>query len=106
MVIGVVPLLIANGAGAKSRFDIGVIIAAGMAIGTMFTLFITPAVYSYVARDRRRFIADAHQHEDEMAADNVIHGEAGHAPKVVSAPANDQDKKGRKKRSDLAEAAE
>ena len=53
MVIGVVPLLIADGAGAKSRFDIGVVIAAGMTIGTMFTLFITPAIYSYVARDRR-----------------------------------------------------
>ncbi|MBI2719280.1 MAG: efflux RND transporter permease subunit [Rhizobiales bacterium] len=54
MVIGVVPLLLANGAGAKSRFDIGVVIAAGMAIGTVFTLFITPAIYSFVARDRRK----------------------------------------------------
>jgi hydrophobe/amphiphile efflux-1 (HAE1) family protein len=53
MVIGVVPLLLANGAGAKSRFDIGIVIAAGMAIGTMFTLFITPAIYSYIAKDRR-----------------------------------------------------
>jgi multidrug efflux pump len=53
MVIGVVPLLIAAGAGARSRFDIGIVIAAGMTIGTMFTLFITPAIYSFVARDRR-----------------------------------------------------
>ncbi|MBC8036125.1 MAG: efflux RND transporter permease subunit, partial [Rhizobiales bacterium] len=51
--IGVVPLLIADGAGAKSRFDIGIVIAAGMTIGTLFTLFITPAIYSFVARDRR-----------------------------------------------------
>ena len=57
MVIGVVPLLIANGAGARSRFDIGIVIAAGMAIGTMFTLFITPAIYSFVARDRRKLAA-------------------------------------------------
>jgi multidrug efflux pump len=54
MVVGMVPLLIAQGAGAKSRFDIGLVIAAGMMIGTMFTLFVTPAVYTYVARDRRR----------------------------------------------------
>ena len=54
MVIGVVPLLIAAGAGARSRFDIGIVIAAGMTIGTMFTLFITPAIYSFVARDRRK----------------------------------------------------
>ena len=53
MVVGMVPLLIAQGAGAKSRFDIGLVIACGMLVGTMFTLFITPAVYTYVARDRR-----------------------------------------------------
>lgn len=53
MVIGVVPLLLANGAGAKSRFDIGIIIAAGMTVGTMFTLFITPAIYTYLARDHQ-----------------------------------------------------
>jgi multidrug efflux pump len=53
MVVGMVPLLIAQGAGAKSRFDIGLVIAAGMMIGTLFTLFVTPAVYTYVARDRR-----------------------------------------------------
>ena len=48
----------ANGAGAKSRFDIGVVIAAGMAIGTMFTLFITPAIYSFLAKDRRNLAAE------------------------------------------------
>jgi multidrug efflux pump len=59
MVVGMVPLLIAHGAGAKSRFDIGLVIAAGMTVGTMFTLFITPAVYTFVARDRRRMTARA-----------------------------------------------
>ena len=54
MVVGMVPLLIAQGAGAKSRFDIGLVIAAGMMVGTMFTLFVTPAIYTYIARDRRR----------------------------------------------------
>ena len=47
MVVAMVPLLIAKGAGAASRFDIGVVIAAGMTIGTLFTLFVTPAVYTY-----------------------------------------------------------
>jgi multidrug efflux pump len=70
MVIGVVPLLIADGAGAKSRFDIGVVIAAGMTIGTLFTLFVTPAVYSYVARDRRGMAAAlAHEIEEPAAAE-------------------------------------
>ena len=76
MVIGVVPLLIADGAGAKSRFDIGVVIAAGMTIGTFFTLFITPAIYSYVARDRR------HMHDLENESDVLEH-------EVVTTPAND-----------------
>ncbi len=52
MVVGMVPLLRASGAGASSRYSIGLVIAAGMLIGTLFTLFVTPAVYTYVARDR------------------------------------------------------
>ena len=51
MVVGMVPLLTASGAGAASRFAIGLVIAAGMTIGTLFTLFVTPVVYTYVARD-------------------------------------------------------
>jgi multidrug efflux pump len=54
MVVGMVPLILAAGAGARSRFDIGVVIAMGMAIGTMFTLFVTPAVYTFLARDHAR----------------------------------------------------
>jgi len=53
MVVGMVPLLIASGAGAASRFDIGLVIAAGMTVGTTFTLFVTPAVYTYLARSHR-----------------------------------------------------
>jgi len=51
MVVAMVPLLIAKGAGAASRFDIGVVIAAGMTIGTLFTLFVTPAIYPFLAKD-------------------------------------------------------
>jgi multidrug efflux pump len=51
MVVGMIPLITAAGAGARSRFDIGLVIAMGMAIGTMFTLFVTPAVYTFIARD-------------------------------------------------------
>jgi multidrug efflux pump len=52
-VVGVVPLLFATGAGAKSRFDIGLVIAAGMSIGTLFTLFVVPTFYTFLAKDRR-----------------------------------------------------
>jgi len=58
MVSGMMPLIIASGAGAQSRFNIGVVIAAGMAVGTTFTLFVTPAVYTLLARDHSRGRAD------------------------------------------------
>lgn len=50
MVVGVIPLLIATGAGAVSRFNIGLVIAAGMMIGTMFTLFVVPTMYTLFAK--------------------------------------------------------
>ena len=53
MVVGMAPLILAVGAGARSRFDIGLTIFAGMSIGTLFTLFVTPAVYTFIAKDHR-----------------------------------------------------
>ena len=50
MVFGMVPLILASGAGAVSRFDIGLVIATGMSVGTLFTLFVLPCVYSLLAR--------------------------------------------------------
>ena len=57
MVVGMVPLILASGAGARSRFTIGITIFAGMAIGTLFTLFVTPMVYTFLARDHAALIA-------------------------------------------------
>ncbi len=53
MVVGLVPLLLATGAGAASRFSIGIVIVAGMSIGTLFTLFVLPTVYTVLAKDHR-----------------------------------------------------
>ena len=52
-VFGMVPLILASGAGAVSRFDIGLVIATGMTVGTLFTLFVLPAVYSLLASPDR-----------------------------------------------------
>ncbi len=57
MVVGLFPLLTATGAGAASRFSIGVVVVAGMSIGTLFTLFVLPAVYTVLAKDH---LAAAH----------------------------------------------
>ena len=51
LVFAMVPLLIATGPGAASRFAMGLVIASGMTLGTAFTLFVLPAMYLYLARD-------------------------------------------------------
>jgi len=45
MVLGVLPLVTASGAGAVGRFNMGLVISTGIAIGTLFTLFVVPAMY-------------------------------------------------------------
>ncbi|MDY4279878.1 MAG: efflux RND transporter permease subunit [[Pasteurella] mairii] len=53
MIAGLIPLLYASGAGAVSRFSIGIVIVSGLAIGTLFTLFVLPVIYSYVASQHK-----------------------------------------------------
>src|SRR5437870_2125471 len=53
MVTGLIPLLTATGAGAASRFSIGLVVVSGMSIGTLFTLFVLPAVYVWIATDHQ-----------------------------------------------------
>lgn len=54
MVVGLIPLLMADGAGAASRFSIGIVIVSGMLVGTLFTLFVLPSVYTLIAKDHRK----------------------------------------------------
>ena len=49
MIAGLLPLLFASGAGAVARFNIGIVIVAGLSIGTIFTLFVLPVIYTYLA---------------------------------------------------------
>jgi len=51
-VLAMIPLLLASGPGAGSRYAMGLIIASGMTIGTAFTLFVVPAIYLHLANDR------------------------------------------------------
>jgi multidrug efflux pump len=52
MVLGVVPLILASGAAAESRFNIGMVIGTGIFIGTIFTLFIIPGMYVLLSNKR------------------------------------------------------
>jgi multidrug efflux pump len=53
LVLAVVPLILATGAGAGARFNMGLVIASGMTIGTLFTLFVLPGVYLVLAREHQ-----------------------------------------------------
>ena len=59
MVLGVVPLVIAGGAGAMGRNHMGLVIFTGISIGTLFTLFVVPAMYVFLGADH---------HEDSKKA--------------------------------------
>jgi multidrug efflux pump len=70
MVFGVVPLVIASGAGAAGRSHMGLTLFTGMSIGTLFTLFVVPAMYIFIGAD--------HGHE----------GRAPHGTASTAAPAS------------------
>ena len=53
MVLGVLPLITATGAGAAARFNMGLVIASGLGIGTLFTLFVVPAVYLLLGQNHK-----------------------------------------------------
>jgi multidrug efflux pump len=63
MVLGALPLAFAGGAGAESRRQLGWVIVGGMTIGTVFTLFVVPAFYTYLSAKKRKPLANL-QFED------------------------------------------
>jgi multidrug efflux pump len=59
MALGVIPLLLATGAGAVARFAMGLVIFSGISIGTLFTLFVVPTFYVLIAQDFSKARAQA-----------------------------------------------
>lgn len=53
MIAGLIPLLMAQGAGAESRFSIGVVIVFGLFIGTCFTLYVLPTIYLKLGEEHK-----------------------------------------------------
>jgi len=53
MVFGVIPLVIASGAGAAGRQAMGLVLFTGLSIGTLFTLFVVPAMYMLLGTEHR-----------------------------------------------------
>lgn len=67
MVLGVVPLIVASGAGAASRFNMGLVIASGLSIGTLFTLFVVPATYVLIAAKTKETVITGDYEADSTA---------------------------------------
>ena len=61
MVLGAVPLALAQGAGAESRIQIGMVIVGGMSLGTLLTLFVVPTFYTLLTRGKRDGAVKAEQ---------------------------------------------
>ncbi len=76
MVAGLVPLLFASGAGAHSRYDLGLVIVVGMLVGTLFTLLVLPTMYSFIAVDHRT--AATTPRARELAAADAADATASH----------------------------
>ncbi|MGI2209413.1 efflux RND transporter permease subunit [Shewanella baltica] len=66
---GAVPLVMAAGAGAETRFVIGVVVLSGILLATLFTIFVIPAAYGLFARNSGSPEAIAQQLEKELAQD-------------------------------------
>jgi multidrug efflux pump len=69
MVLGAVPLALATGAGAESRQDIGWVIVGGLLVGTLFTLFVIPVVYTYLASRKVTLATPAEEQALKAAID-------------------------------------
>jgi len=63
-IFGHLPLVFVQGPGASARNSIGIVLVAGMALGTLFTLFVVPVFYTFLAADHRA----ARQDETEQPA--------------------------------------
>jgi len=70
-VFGHLPLVFAHGPGAGARNSIGITLVSGMVIGTVFTLFVVPAVYMLVAGAHERAVA-----REEVPEAAVVEGAA------------------------------
>ncbi|GAA4880201.1 efflux RND transporter permease subunit [Ferrimonas pelagia] len=69
---GAIPLVLASGAGAETRFVIGVVVLAGITVATGFTLLVIPAVYHMLARHTNSPEFVTRQLEQELAVDNTL----------------------------------
>lgn len=60
-VLGILPMAIATGAGAESRVAMGIAVVGGMICATFLSLFVIPAIYTYLSSDRVKIVEEEHK---------------------------------------------
>ena len=60
-VLGILPMALATGAGAESRVAMGIAVVGGMVCATFLSLFVIPAIYSYLSTDKVKIIEEEHK---------------------------------------------
>ena len=67
-IFGHLPLVLVSGPGAAARNSIGTVLVSGMAVGTLFTLFVVPVFYALIAKDHRAVAAEPEQESGSLPA--------------------------------------
>ncbi|HYW90939.1 MAG TPA: efflux RND transporter permease subunit [Gammaproteobacteria bacterium] len=68
MVLGVMPLIVATGTGAPPRNQLGIVIASGLGVGALFSLYIVPTMYLYLAKTHSD-VAEQEAEQDRALAE-------------------------------------
>ncbi len=77
MVLGVIPLILATGSGAPPRNQLGIVIASGLGIGALFSLYIVPVMYLYLSENHTKIAAN--EEAQQKALDGLTAEEDGEA---------------------------
>ncbi|MDM7851817.1 efflux RND transporter permease subunit [Pseudochrobactrum kiredjianiae] len=73
MALGVVPLMMATGAGAAARYSMGLVIFTGLMVGTVFTLFVVPMFYTYISAKTVKPLVSVPTEEEIKAEAQAAH---------------------------------
>jgi multidrug efflux pump len=67
-ILGTLPIALALGAGSESRVSMGIVVVAGMFFSTLLTLFVIPAIYSYISSEKANVLAIVEEEEEPAEA--------------------------------------
>ncbi|NUN99515.1 MAG: efflux RND transporter permease subunit, partial [Saprospiraceae bacterium] len=71
-ILGVLPIALALGAGSESRVSMGIAVIGGMVFSTILTLYVIPAIYSYLSSKKANFLVDLTEEPEVESENNVV----------------------------------